>query len=144
MTFKWLVVLALVGGCASDDSGGAGDGDDTLPKRGELTTDPTIVSAVASCSCGGEICSGGDTTNAYVRVRVAASDPAGVENLGTCAGTLAGITDDDSYGGGSAGNDCYLYFKTTCAANGVHTVALTVANATGGVTTASVKVTVAP
>jgi hypothetical protein len=143
MTSRWLLAFVFVGACASDDGGGAGDGDDTLPKRGELATDPTIVSAVANCSCGGEICSGG-TENTHVRVRVAASDPEGVSNLGNCAGTLAGITDQDSYGDGSAGSDCYLYFKTACVANQSHTVALTVSNDTGGVTTASIKVTIAP
>ncbi len=145
MTSKWILVVALLGACASDDNGGAGSGEDTLPKRGELATDPTIVSAVASCSCSGEICDGtpGAETS-HVRVRVAASDPMGVGNLGNCAGTLSGITDQDSYGDGSAGSDCYLYFQTTCMAGQVHTVALTVSNDTGGVTTASVKVTVAP
>lgn len=149
MTSKWLwvvaLVVALVCACASDEDGGAGSGDDTLPKRGELATDPTIVSAVASCGCGGEICTP-DSANTHVRVRVAASDPMGVSNLGNCAGTLAGITDQDSYGDGSAGSDCYLYFQTptACAAGQVHTVALTVSNDMGGVTTASVKVTVAP
>ncbi len=147
MTSKWLVVFALLGACASDDSGGSGSGDDTLPKRGELATDPTIVSAAANCGCGGEICDGTPgSANTHVRVRVAASDPMGVSNLGNCAGTLSGITDQDSYGDGSAGSDCYLYFQTptACAAGQVHTVALTVSNDTGGVTTASVKVTVAP
>lgn len=142
MTSRWLFVVALFGACASDDNGGAGSGEDTLPKRGELASDPTIVSAVASCSCGGEICDGTPGSEASnVRVRVAASDPMGVSNLGNCAGTLEGITDQDSYGDGS---DCNLYFQTPCMAGQVHTVALTVSNDTGGVTTASVKVTVAP
>jgi hypothetical protein len=145
MTFKWLVVLAVLGGCASDDNGGAGGGDDTLPKRGEMTSDPTIVSAVATCSCGADgDCQVGSPANAYVQIRVASSDPMGVANLGSCSGTLAGISDQDSYGDGSAGSDCYLYFKTTCTAGQAHTVGLTVANDTGGVTTASVKITIAP
>jgi hypothetical protein len=127
--------------CADDGGGGAGSGNDTLPKRGELASDPTIVSATARCSCGGEICSGGDPGTSHVRVRVDGSDPEGVMNLGTCAGTLGEVTDQGSY----TSNVCTLYFKTPspCAAGGVHTVGITVSNDTGGVTTASVKLTVA-
>jgi hypothetical protein len=140
-----LLVLGLgmvLVACADDGGTGAGSGNDTLPKRGELATDPTIVSATARCSCGGEICSGGDPGTSHVRVRVDGSDPDGVSNLGSCAGTLGGVMDQGSYEGGSA---CTLYFKTPapCAAGGVHTVGITVSNDTGGVTTASVKLTVA-
>ncbi|HEY5926365.1 MAG TPA: hypothetical protein VIV11_31985 [Kofleriaceae bacterium] len=143
MTSKWLVVIALtLAACASDD-GGAGSGDDSLPKRGELSSDPTIVSAVANCSCGGEICSGGET-NTHIRVRVAATDPAGLPNLGNCSGTVNGASDQDSYGGGSAGSDCYLYFQTACTPSQAFTIGLTVSNDMGGVTTASVKLTVSP
>jgi hypothetical protein len=128
----------LLGACADDGgSGGAGSGNDTLPKRGERTTDPTIVSATARCSCGGEVCTGSDPQNAYIHVSVAGSDPSG--HLGTCAGTLDAVMDQGSYDGGS----CGLYFKTACTVGKPVTVGLTVANETGGVTTASVKLTVA-
>ncbi|MBA3460223.1 MAG: hypothetical protein H0T46_09710 [Deltaproteobacteria bacterium] len=127
--------------CADDGGSGAGSGNDTLPKRGELASDPTIVSATARCSCGGEICSGGDPGNSHVRVRVDGSDPNGASNLGTCAGTLGDVMDQGSY----SGSACTLYFKTpsACATGAVHTVGITVSNDTGGVTTASVKLTVA-
>jgi hypothetical protein len=126
--------------CADDGgSMGPGDGDDTLPKRGELATDPTIVSATARCApCGGEICTGSDPANSHIRVRVDASDMGGSGNLGTCAGTLAALSDQDSYDGGS----CTLFFKTPCTAGSPVTVGLTVSNDKGGVTTASVKLTV--
>jgi hypothetical protein len=144
MTCKSLLVFSLgmaLFSCSSDGGGG----DDTLPKRGEMASDPTIVSAIASCStCGGEICVPNETEAAtYLVIRVASSDPAGVENLGTCSGTVNGITDQDEYGGGSAGSDCYLYFKSACAAGDVFTADLTVSNLMAGVTTASVKVTAA-
>jgi hypothetical protein len=136
--------IATLGGCTGDDDGGGGGGGDTLPKRGERATDPTIVSAAASCAaCGGTICTGSDPANSHVRVRVDASDPMGAANLGTCAGTLAGIMDQGAHGDGG-GSSCYLHFKLACMPGQVHTVALTVSNATGGVTTASVKLTVAP
>src|SRR5687768_15879219 len=102
MTANWIVVLGLaLAACASDD-GGAGEGDDALPKRGELATDPTIVSAIATCSCAGEYCSVGEPVNTHVRVRVAASDPMGAGNLGNCAGTMADTSDQDSYGDSSS------------------------------------------
>lgn len=132
----------VLAACADDGGTGAGSGNDTLPKRGELASDPTIVSATARCSCGGEICSGGDPGTSHVRVRVDGSDPNGASNLGTCAATLGDVMDQGSYDGSSA---CTLYFKTpaACAAGAVHTVGITVSNDTGGVTTASVKLTVA-
>jgi hypothetical protein len=131
----------VLAACADDGGTGAGSGNDTLPKRGELATDPTIVSATARCSCGGEICSGGDPGTSHVRVRVDGSDPNGVMNLGTCAGTLGDVMDQGSY----TSSVCTLYFKTpaACVVGSVHTVGLTVSNDTGGVTTASVKLTVA-
>jgi hypothetical protein len=148
MIRKALLVIGLgfaLVACASDDDGGGGSGDDALPKRGERDTDPTIVSATARCSCGGEVCNAGDPGTSHVRVRVDASDPMGASNLGTCAGTLGGATDQDSYSDGN-NTGCYLYFKTAaaCAPGQVHTVALTVSNETAGVTTASVKLTVSP
>ena len=144
-----LLVLCLglaAAACASDDGGGGGGGtgEDTLPKRGELASDPTIVSAAARCSsCGFTDCLGSDPMNSHVRVRIDASDPMGASNLGSCAGTLGSITDQDTYGDGNSGG-CAVYFQTPCTPGGSITVGLTVANDTGGVTTASVKLTVAP
>lgn len=143
---KLLVVTVGLGlalaACASDEGGGGvGNGGDTLPKRGEMATDPTIVSATARCSCGGEVCSGGDPQNGYVSVRVDGTDPKGQGNLATCAGTLAAVSDQGTYG---EGNACSLYFKvaTPCAVGSSVTVGLTVANDSGGVTTASVKLAI--
>jgi len=87
------------------------------------------------------VCSGGDPQNGYYSVRVDGSDPKGQSNLASCAGTLDATSDQGTYGDGT---DCYLYFKaaTTCTVGGAVTVGLTVANGTGGVTTASVKLTV--
>lgn len=137
-----LLVMGLglvLAACADDGGGGAGDGNDTLPKKGEVATDPTIVSATARCApCGGEICSGSDPANSHVRVRVDASDMGGASNLGTCAGTMAALSDQDTYDGGS----CNLFFKTPCTAGSPVTVGLTVSNDKGGVTTASVKLTI--
>lgn len=153
MSSKWLFIAGLglgLFGCASDDGGGAGGGDDTLPKRGEMASDPTIVSATAKCStCDSEECiglpDGPPPTNDYVRVHVNASDPMGDTNLGTCAGMLSNISDEDTYSDGSGSSSaCNMFFKLACTAGQVHTVRITVANETGGVTTASVKLTVAP
>lgn len=141
MANKALLVIGLglaFAGCTSDGDGDGGG--DVLPKRGELANDPTIVSAAARCSCGGEICSGGTPTNSHVRVRVDASDPMGATNLGSCAGTVSSASDQDSYDGAG----CYLYFMSTpaCAIGQTLVVGLTVSNDTGGVTTASVQLTV--
>ena len=136
-----VVGFGLVLAACADDGGsmGPGGGGDTLPKRGELATDPTIVSATARCSaCASEECFGGDPVNSHIRVRVDASDMGGASNLGTCAGAMAALSDQDSYEGGS----CNLFFKTPCAAGSAVTVGLTVSNDKGGVTTASVKLTI--
>jgi hypothetical protein len=136
-----VVGLGLVLAACADDGGsmGPGSGDDTLPKRGELATDPTIVSATARCSaCASEECFGSDPANSHIRVRVDASDMGGSANLGSCAGTMAALSDQDSYEGGT----CSLFFKTPCTAGSPVTVGLTVSNDKGGVTTASVKLTV--
>lgn len=126
--------LALVG--CSD--GGEGSGADSLPKRGELTSDPTIVAATASCDSddGGP---GGTPLVKHLSVRVAATDAAGQENLGNCVGATAASTDDSSFGSGSSGT-CYLSFSTVCTAQTAYVVDLTVSNARGGVTTASITV----
>ena len=140
---KTLLVLGfgmVLAACADDGGGnGAGSGNDSLPKRGEMAADPTIVSATARCSCGGEVCSSGDPANAYVSVRVDASDMAGAANLGTCAGTMGAVSDQGSY----EGSTCSLYLHTPCTAGSAVTVGLTVSNEKGGVTTASVKLNVA-
>ncbi len=136
-----LLSFVMVAACASDDGGG-GDGEDTLPKRGEMASDPTIVSATARCaSCGGEICTGSDPANSHVRVRVDASDPMGAGNLGTCAGTLGTISDQGTYSDGGGAGSCTMWFKTACTPGGSVTVDLTVSNDKGGITTASVKLT---
>jgi hypothetical protein len=126
--------LALVG--CSD--GGEGSGEDSLPKRGENTTDPTIVAATANCESDGD---GAPGIPAVVNlaVRVTATDAAGQENLGNCVGATAASTDDGSFGSGSAGT-CYLRFSIACTKQTPYVVDLTVSNATGGVTTASVTV----
>lgn len=131
-------VLGLAGGLLACSSDGAGSGEDTLPKRGEMATDPTIVSAVARCSCGGLVCDVGSPQTSHISVRVNASDPMG-SNLMSCAGMIGAASDQ----GGFAG-DCRLEIMAPapCALGQTHTVDLTVANATGGVTTASVNLTV--
>ncbi len=136
-----MILLGVTLAACSSDAGG-NDGADTLPKRGEVATDPTIVSATARCaSCGGEICDGNSPPNSYVGVKVASSDPKGATNLGTCAGTLGNNSDQDTYGDGR-NSGCELFFKLPCAPLQVHVVDLTVSNKTGGVTSASVKLTV--
>ena len=98
-----------------------------LPKRGERSTDPTIVSASASCE-------GGSHATLDVAVRVAASDPGGVANLGTCAATIAGATTEEAFGEGS----CVAYVGRPCTPGQVFVIELLVSNDTGGFTDASV------
>lgn len=137
--------LAVVG-CTDDGGGGGGDGtgEDTLPKRGERAQDPTIVSATARCSCGADTCPGGTPPN-HVRVRVDASDPMGPTNLGTCAVTLAGRSDQGTFSDGNGNGTCSTHVLPAmpCAVGQVHTVGITISNDTAGVTQASVKLTVA-
>ena len=127
--------LALVG--CSD--GGEGSGDDALPKRGENTSDPTIVAATATCSDGEISIPGQPPATPNLAVRVAASDAAGQENLGNCIGETSTSSDQGSFGSGSAGT-CYLEFSLACTVGKTYVVDLTVSNARGGVTTASVSV----
>lgn len=144
---KTTILMVCLGwalaGCADDGGGGAGSGNDTLPKRGQVASDPTIVSATAQCSCGGNTCPGGDPRTSHVRVIVFGSDMAGASNLGSCAGTLLDVMAQGGYNGAAA---CALYFKTPspCAVGSSHAVGITLSNDTGGVTTASVKLTVSP
>ena len=116
-----------------------GSGDDSLPKRGEMTNDPTIVAATASCVRDEISLPDQPPGTPNLLVRVAASDPAGQENLGACIGETASSTDQGSFGSGSAGS-CYLDFEVACTVGKTYVVDLTVSNATGGVTTASVSV----
>jgi hypothetical protein len=130
MTSKWLVVLGLsLAACAGD---GGGDGNDALPKRGERTGDPTIVSATASCGLGGS----GSTPTFFVKID--ATDPMGKMNLGTCSATYAGTTDQGSFGEFG----CNLQVAHVCQAGDTAVVDMVVSNDTGGVTTASVRLPV--
>jgi hypothetical protein len=143
MTIKWLAFVGLaLTACGSDDNGPAGDGKDTLPKRGELSGDPTIVSATAQCSWGNDDVPAPGDLPKYIELKVAGSDPAGQPNLGTCSVTMNSVSDQDSFGTSS---NCYMYLNkgSTCNAGEVATFGITVSNDTGGVTTASVKLTVA-
>lgn len=123
--------LSLVG-CGSDG------GEDSLPKRGEMAADPTIVAATASCN--EEISIPGQPPGTpNLQVRVTASDPAGQDNLGNCIGETGASSDQGSFGSGSAGS-CFLEFSVACTVGKSYVVDLTVSNAKGGVTTASVSV----
>lgn len=126
--------LSLVA-CGGDSGGGSGD--DSLPKRGEMAADPTIVAATASCN--EEISIPGQPPGTpHLSVRVTASDPAGQENLGNCVGESGASSDQDSFGSGSSGS-CFLSFTVPCTVGKSYVVDLTVSNAMGGVTTASVS-----
>jgi hypothetical protein len=132
---KWVLISVLLAACGSDS------GEDSLPKRGERATDPTIVSVTARCSCGGEICSGGSTGTSHVRVRIDATDPMGSGHLGTCAATVDGFTDQGSF---SEDDSCVAYVETTCVVGASQTVDITISNESGGVTSASVTTLIAP
>lgn len=108
--------------------GGGGGSVDTLPKRGERATDPTIVSASASCE--GELMFKG------LVVVIDATDPTAA-NLGTCAATADAIVAQGMF---SMGGRCLAELSHDCAIGTDYVVDLTIANKTGGVTTASVKV----
>ncbi|HTL37903.1 MAG TPA: hypothetical protein VL326_32450 [Kofleriaceae bacterium] len=127
-----LLLATMATACATDDSGGAGNGDDALPKRGALATDPTIVSATAECRV-----ANGPTVPPALSIAVAASDPAGKANLGTCAVTVASMTDQSGFGDLSS---CYAFLGMDCTPGATYTLGITVSNDTGGVTTASVSV----
>jgi len=133
MKVACLVVCALALGCGSDGNGG--DGDDSLPKRGERDTDPTIVSATMDC-----IIDGTGTALTVAEIRVAASDPMGMANLGTATVTLEGMTDVDSGFSSGSANTSYHEFTFNCARGTTYTVDIIVSNNTGGVTTASTKI----
>lgn len=135
MNKAWSVMaLGLVLAACTDDGGVEGSGDDRLPKRGEMATDPTVVSAAGYCST----VDGNPSGRPSVNVVVDASDPAGRENLGSCAGTTGTITGQGSFG---VSIGCYLVLPQVCTAGEVKVVGLTISNDTGGITTASVSLT---
>jgi hypothetical protein len=104
------------------------DGVDTLPKRGEMSTDPTIVSATAACS--GELMFEGLT------IRVDATDAMGISNLATCAITVESVTKQGTFIGSGS---CIPTLGPTCIVGTEYLAAITIASKTGGVTTAQVK-----
>jgi hypothetical protein len=134
---KWLTVVlfaTMAAACASDDNGGGGSGDDSLPKRGELSTDPTIVSAAARCT------TNGITPDKFLVVDIRASDPMGETNLGSCAMNVGSATDQSGF----SESGCYLDLRSVaCQVGSSYTVGITVSNSTGGVTTASVTLAAA-
>lgn len=119
----WLLVLLAA--CVSDR-----DGDDALPKRGERATDPTILAASASCVSGSH-------PTLDVGVRIEASDPKGLGNLGTCTATIAGESAEDALDDG----ECLAYVPGPCTPGESFLVDLLVTNTTGGFTQASLKMT---
>lgn len=123
-----LVFCVALSACGGDD--GTGDTDDTLPKRGERDTDPTIVAVTAGC----------EFTVSQLKISVSAADPAGVSNLASCAVMVAnqGDANTDFDAGDST---CYLYLPGgSCTVGMTYKLDLTVSNKTAGVTTASVTV----
>lgn len=127
MNIALRVGLGIVLAACSDDDGGQ-IGEDTLPKRGELSTDPTIVAATADCE--------GDLGFKGLVITVSASDPMGQENLSTCAGTVDDTTGQSSFAGRAF---CPVQLMPMCEIGTDYDVVLTVANKTGGVTTAIIS-----
>jgi hypothetical protein len=123
----WAVLGVALAACGSG-TGKDTDADDTLPKRGELSTDPTIVAATALCE--GELMFKGLT------VIISASDPMGAANLGACAATNEDTTHQSIF----EGSRCVVDLTPTCVVGTEYAVDITVSNLTAGVTTASVKV----
>jgi hypothetical protein len=117
------IVLAA---CSSDDGGQAGE--DVLPKRGERSSDPTIVAATASCE--------GDLGFMGLVINLSASDPMGQENLGTCAATVDDTTRQSAFAGRAF---CPVNLVPMCEIGTDYDVVLTVSNKTGGVTTARIR-----
>jgi len=123
---KGLCILVLLGACA----GNRDEGSDTLPKRGERMTDPTIVSAAASCESG-------EHATKDIGVSVNASDPGGEMNLKSCAATIAGVTVESLIGEFG----CHVLVARPCTPGQTFVIDLLVANDTGGFTEASVTLT---
>ena|SRR5688572_7819685 len=136
MKTLFLVLGVLVAGCASD---GAGEGGDTLPKKGDAASDPTIVSATARCMDDGVVIEGQPPPPKTLTIRVAASDPMGEDNLGSVTVAVSGEMDIDQFYEGGATS--YHPLDAACTAGTSYVLDITVANKTGGVTTASVDVT---
>ncbi|HEY5926366.1 MAG TPA: hypothetical protein VIV11_31990 [Kofleriaceae bacterium] len=124
-TFVCLLLLASA--CASD----RGEGEDTLPKRGERANDPTIVSASAHCVA----LTGVALT---LRVRIGASDPGGMTNLGACAATFAGNTVESLF---LQPPSCEVDVERSCTSGETFVVEVMATNQTGGFTSASVTLT---
>lgn len=132
-----LLMAMMATACASDESP-AGAGDDVLPMRGERTGDPTIVSAVASCE-GRIVLPDSPPSTPNLEIEVDGSDPTGESKLGHCAVTIGSVTNQDSFYDGS----CDVAFSSIpCEHGKSHVVGITISNEAGGVTTASVTLTV--
>ena len=101
--------------------------------RGAMATDPTIVSATASCFVDSE------AHVTYISLNVSGSDPAGMAHLGTCAATINGMTNSNPFGDGSS---CNVSVVGDCTVGAQIVAGITVSNDLGGVTTASTKVTI--
>ena len=131
---KNIALVLMVAACGSSGSSGS----DTLPKRGERSTDPTIVSATAHC--GGQF----GTPNTppdpnTTTVEISGTDPMGGSNLGTCAGMLDAATNQATFN--TSGN-CYVEIQYACTSGMTKVFDLTVSNKSGGVTSASVTLKV--
>lgn len=128
MNMKNLVlgVAVMLGACA--DSGDSGFGD-SLPKRGDRSSDPTIVSAIADC----------DVYSSYssLSIEILASDPSG--ELGPCSGTVGGIFQQETFGDD---NSCWLHFRMPCSTMQEATFELMVANDHAGLTEATITIPV--
>jgi hypothetical protein len=124
--------LSVAAACGGNGDGGGDSSLDTLPKRGERATDPTIVSAAARCS--GELMFKG------LVVQIDASDPA-PSNLGSCA-----VMNGDKMGQGifSQNVRCAVSFAQDCVVDADYVVDLTVSNKSAGITVASVKLHASP
>jgi hypothetical protein len=121
--------LIFVAACGSS---GSESSLDTLPKRGERSTDPTIVSATAGCS--------GDLMFKGLVIQIDASDPTPM-NLGSCAGMSgAGMKQGIFLSSGR----CILEFEQECVVGTDYVVDLTISNKTAGITVASVKLHAGP
>jgi hypothetical protein len=123
----WAVLGVALAACGSG-TGKDADEVDPLPKRGERSTDPTIVTATAGCD--------GEFMFKGLVVYIAASDPMGVANLGTCVASF----EDNTHQSGFDGSRCVIDLAPECVPGTEYVVDITASNLTGGVTTASVKV----
>jgi hypothetical protein len=134
------LLLAMMATACTGDESPAGAGDDILPMRGERTGDPTIVSAVASCAGRIVLPDSPPTTPPNLEIEIDGSDPMGESKLGHCAVTIGSVTNQDSFYDGSCD---VAFLSIPCEHGKSHVVGITISNETGGVTTASVTLTVA-